>query len=201
MSGGIIMERDSVLFPLMRIGGVIAVFAAFLAFYVWWTLPQALGGNFRLVNSEGQAVTQADLRAKPSAVFFGYTHCPDICPTTLADLQAWLSAIGNLSDRLNIWFVTVDPERDTPQVLHEYLANVSAKIIGVSGEPQAVRKMVESFNIAAQRVEGEDGEYSFNHTAAVLLLNKGGRLRGMIAYQEKDTIAVEKLKALAESAM
>lgn len=193
------MKRDSLLPSLARIAGIIAAFAVALGFYIWLTMPGALGGKFSLVNSNGQQVTEEDLRAKPSAIFFGYTHCPDICPTTLFDLQNWLKELGKSADKLNVWFITVDPERDTPQILHAYLANVSGKITGISGAPQAVRKMVESFNIAAKKVDGEDGEYTFDHTAAVLLLNKGGRLRGIIPYQEKDNIAVEQLKALANS--
>jgi len=193
------MQRDSPFAHLTRITGIIALFAALLGFYVWFTMPGALGGNFNLTDSNGRPVSEADLRAKPSAVFFGYTHCPDICPTTLFDLQNWLQKLGKSADTINVWFVTVDPERDTPQILHDYLANVSSRIIGISGEPQAVHKMVESFNIAARKVAGEDGDYTYDHTAAVLLLNKGGRLRGIIPYQEKDSIAIEQLKALADS--
>lgn len=193
------MQRNSSLSIFMRIARILIIFAAVVAFMVWWTRPPAPGGAFTLINSNGQTVTEADLRAKPAAVFFGYTHCPEICPTTLFDLQTWLRELGGSADRLNIWFITVDPERDTPQVLHEYLANMP-QITGISGDPQVVRKVANAFNIAAKKVEGDGGDYSFDHTAAVLLLNKGGRLRGMIPYQEKDTIAVEQLKALAATA-
>lgn len=185
---------------LIKIGGVLAVFAAVLAAYIWLTLPGPLGGDFTLQASNGRQVTQADLRAKPSAVFFGYTHCPDICPTTVADMQSWLEKLGPKADKINVWFITVDPERDTPQILHDYLGNVSDRILGISGAPEAVHRLAASFNIAAKKVNGEDGEYTYDHTAAVILLNQGGRQRGMIAYQEDPQIAIEQMQALADSA-
>lgn len=163
-----------------------------------------LGENFSLTDSNGKTVTQADIRVKPSAIFFGYTMCPDICPTTLMDLDRWLKELGPDADKLGIWFVTVDPERDTPQILHDYLANFTDKITGISGDPAKVHALVSSFNIAAEKVPGENGDYTYDHTAAIILLKKGGRLAGVIPYNVeestnalKDNIAVERLKKLA----
>jgi len=176
------------------------VFIACMLAYVHWTRPGPLGQPFTLVDSRGQTVTQADIRAKPAAIFFGYTMCPDVCPTTLLDLTRHLQQLGPLADKIGVWFFTVDPERDTPQLMHDYIANFSDRIIGISGDPAQVHAAVKSFNIAAEKVDSGDGDYTYNHTAAVLLLNKGGRLRAIIPYQEADETAVEQLKNLAESA-
>lgn len=163
-----------------------------------------LGENFSLTDSNGKTVTQAELREKPSAIFFGYTRCPDICPTTLVNMSTWLEALGPDADKINVWFITVDPERDTPEELHDYLANFTDKIVGISGDPAKVHKLVESFNIVANKIAGEDGDYTYDHTAAIILTKKGGRLSGVIPYnieesenELKDNIAIERLKKLA----
>lgn len=163
-----------------------------------------LGENFSLTDSNGKTVTQAELREKPSAIFFGYTRCPDICPTTLVNMSNWLEALGPDADKINVWFITVDPERDTPEELHDYLANFTDKIVGISGDPAKVHKLVESFNIVANKIAGEDGDYTYDHTAAIILTKKGGRLSGVIPYnieesenELKDNIAIERLKKLA----
>lgn len=163
-----------------------------------------LGENFSLTDSNGKTVTQAELREKPSAIFFGYTRCPDICPTTLVNMSNWLEALGSDADKINVWFITVDPERDTPEELHDYLANFTDKIVGISGDPAKVHKLVESFNIVANKIAGEDGDYTYDHTAAIILTKKGGRLSGVIPYnieesenELKDNIAIERLKKLA----
>lgn len=179
---------------------LIAVFIACIFAYARLTRPGPLGAPFTLTDSRGKTVTEADIRAKPAAIFFGYTMCPDVCPTTLLELTDWLEKLGPDADRIGIWFFTVDPERDTPQLMHDYISVFSDRIIGISGEPAKVHAAVKSFNIAAEKVDSGDGDYTYNHTAAVLLLNKGGRLRGIIPYQEKDEIAIQQLKSLAESA-
>jgi len=185
---------------LKQVAKVAIIFIIAVAAYAWWTRPAPMGGDFKLVNSNEQTVTQADLRAKPSAVFFGYTHCPDICPTTVFDLASWLKRLGPKADKINAWFITVDPQRDTPQILHEYLGNVSDKIIGISGDPKIIDKVVKSFGVAAEKREDADGEYTFDHTASIILLRKGGRKLGMIPYQQKDSLAIKQLNDLADSA-
>ncbi|MCZ2328654.1 SCO family protein [Bartonella sp. F02] len=186
---------------IIRILGLTIVFISGVFVYDA-LMNKPLGDNFTLTSSNGEIVTEADIRSKPSALFFGYTMCPDICPTTLADLSQWLTELGSDADKLGIWFVTVDPERDTPEVLREYLSNFNDKIIGITGDPEKVRNMIDSFNIVAEKVPGDNGNYTFNHTAAILLLKKGGKLFGTIPYnveenEVKDEIAIERLKKLA----
>ncbi|WP_273717820.1 MULTISPECIES: SCO family protein [Bartonella] len=190
---------------------VIRIFSLTVIFlggiFIYDTLiNKPLGDDFTLTDSNGQTVTQADVRSKPSIIFFGFTMCPEICPTTLMNLDRWLTALGTESDKLGKWFVTVDPERDTPEILHEYLSNFSNKIVGISGDPEKVHKMVNSFNIVAEKMPGTDGNYTYDHTAAIFLLKKGGKLAGVIRYEPKeddnelkDEIAIERLKKLVSN--
>ncbi|WP_336288260.1 MULTISPECIES: SCO family protein [unclassified Bartonella] len=190
---------------VIRILGLTVIFLAGVFIYDAFK-NKPLGDNFILTDSNGETVTEADIRSKPSVVFFGFTMCPEICPTTLSNLDRWLTTIGSEADKLGLWFVTVDPERDTPEVLHDYLSNFTSKIIGITGDPEKVRKMVDSFNVVAEKVPGTNGNYTYNHTAAIFLLKKGGKLAGIIPYdiQEnnnelKDDIAIERLKKLVSN--
>ncbi|EJF78635.1 SCO1/SenC [Candidatus Bartonella washoeensis] len=190
---------------VIRILGLTIIFLA--SIFIYDALKnKPLGDNFTLIDSNGKTITESDIRSKPSIIFFGFTMCPESCPTTLINLDRWLTALGPNVDKLGIWFVTVDPERDTPEVLHDYLSNFNNKIIGISGDPEKVHKMVDSFKIVAEKVPGTDGNYTYNHTAAVFLLKKGGKLAGVIPYEIKednnelrDEIAIERLKKLVSN--
>lgn len=187
---------------VIRILGLTIIFLTGVFIYDAF-INKPLGDNFTLTDSNGKTITEADVRSKPSIIFFGFTMCPEICPTTLMNLDRWLTALGPKADKLGKWFVTVDPERDTPEVLHEYLSNFTNEIIGISGDPEKVHKMVNSFNIVAEKVPGKDGNYTYDHTAAIFLLKKGGKLAGVIRYEAeendselKDEITIERLKKL-----
>ncbi|MCR5855323.1 SCO family protein [Mesorhizobium sp. J428] len=157
----------------------------------------AYGGAFQLVDQKGQPISEKEFRAQPSAVFFGFTHCPEICPTTLFELDGWLKQLGAEGENIRAFFVSVDPERDTPEIMDQYVSNVSQRITGVTGDPAKVAAMVKSFNIYSRKVETGGGEYTMDHTASVLLLEKGGAFAGTIAYGENGQTAVAKLKRLA----
>jgi protein SCO1/2 len=157
----------------------------------------AYGGAFQLVDQKGQPISEKEFRAQPSAVFFGFTHCPEICPTTLFELDGWLKQLGPEGENIRAFFVSVDPERDTPEIMDQYVSNVSQRITGVTGDPAKVAAMVKSFNIYSRKVETGGGEYTMDHTASVLLLEKGGAFAGTIAYGENGQTAVAKLKRLA----
>ncbi|AGF76052.1 SCO family protein [Bartonella vinsonii] len=190
---------------VIRIFGITIIFLA--GIFIYDALRnKPLGDDFILTDSNGKTITEVDIRSQPSIIFFGFTMCPESCPTTLINLDRWLTALGPKADKLGIWFVTVDPERDTPEVLHNYLSNFNNKIIGISGDPEKVHKMVDSFNIVAEKVPGTDGNYTYNHTAAIFLLKKGGKLAGVIPYDTKesdteikDNIAIEQLKKLVSN--
>lgn len=190
---------STILFFILIIGFIIMVRA-----YDQLLRPGPIGCAFNLMGSNGQVITEKTVRAKPAVVFFGYTHCPDICPTTLTDISRWLKELGPDADKLGVYFFSVDPARDTPTELHDFLSNISDKIIGVSGDPAEVQKVIKSFNITAVKVPGENSDYTFDHTAAVILFHKGGVVSGIIPYQpdvastERDGIALDKLRNLIE---
>lgn len=161
---------------------------------------EAYGAPFELVDQNGDEITQAAFRGHPSAVFFGFTHCPEVCPTTLFELDGWLKKLGPEGKDIKAYFVTVDPERDTPQIMRQYVGNVSDRITGISGDPDKVRAMAKAFGIYFRKVEGEDGDYTMDHTASILLLDRKGDFAGTIAYGESRDAALAKLKRLADEA-
>ena len=158
-----------------------------------------LGGPFRLVDATGAPVTEAIFRGKPSVVFFGFTHCPDVCPTTLAEMAAWADALGPDADRLSFTFVTVDPERDTPDVLANYLGAFSDRIRGVTGEPQAVAAMLRDYKVFSRKAPQDGDGYGVDHTASVFLLDRDGALVGTISPGEPQEEALDKLRRLVET--
>ncbi|TCT43167.1 SCO family protein [Martelella mediterranea] len=159
-----------------------------------------LGPEFALTAGDGSEITEAALREKPTALFFGFTHCPEVCPTTLYELNGWLHQVDPDGDKINAYWVTVDPERDTPEIMHQYLSNVSDRIVGISGDPDKVHAMIDGFGIYYKKVPLDpnepDGDYTMDHNAAVFLLNDGGVLKGTIAYSENPDTAVQKLENL-----
>lgn len=156
------------------------------------------GVAFELVDQTGQTFTEKELRAAPSAVFFGFTHCPEVCPTTLFELDGWLKQLGPDGEKIKAYFVSVDPQRDTPEVMNMYVSNVSKRITGVTGDPAKVAAMTKGYNIYVKKIDADDGNYNMDHTASVILLDKGGGFAGTIAYQESAETAVAKLKRLAD---
>ncbi|KQT51046.1 cytochrome oxidase assembly protein [Aureimonas sp. Leaf454] len=161
------------------------------------TSPEAAYGSpFRLVDQNGAVITEAALRGRPSAVFFGFTHCPDVCPTTLSELAAKKAALKAEKKDLNVVFVTVDPERDTPAVMKDYVGAISPDIVGITGEPAAITDMLKGWGVHAAKV-GEGADYTMDHTASTFLLDSAGRFAGTIAWGENPKTADEKLERLA----
>jgi len=158
---------------------------------------EAFGGKFQLVDSRGAPIDEQAFRGHPSAVFFGFTHCPEVCPTTLVEMDGWLKTLGDEGKSIQAYFVSVDPERDTPQVMNDYVTNVSDRITGITGDPAKVDQMVKDFKIYARKVPTGGGDYTMDHTASVLLLGKSGQFFGTIAYGENQDTALAKLKRLA----
>ncbi|MEO1537017.1 MAG: SCO family protein [Pseudomonadota bacterium] len=149
-------------------------------------------GEYTLTTTSGAAFTDATLRDGPTAVFFGFTHCPDVCPTTLGDIQTWQAELPD-PEELNIFFVTVDPERDTAEILGDYVGWVDG-VQGVTGSPAEVDKALQAFRVYAARVPLEGGDYTMDHSASVLLFDRRGRYTDRIRYQEGIDSAVAKLQ-------
>lgn len=191
----------------------IAVWIAVLALagvLGWFTLDQSrtrnvvaegpFGVPFTLVSQAGQPITEQALRGKPTALFFGFTHCPEVCPTTLFELDGWMAKVDPQGNKLQAYFVTVDPERDTPEIMNQYVSNVSKRITGISGPPDKIADVIKGFRVYAKKVPVDenkpDGDYTMDHTASVFLLDSAGRFAGTISYGENPDTAIKKLENL-----
>jgi protein SCO1/2 len=138
-------------------------------------LPSAIGGPFKLVDQNAKPITEQDLKGQPFLVFFGFTHCPDICPTTLFEVSEILRALGPQAKDVRALFVTVDPERDTPAVLKDYLSSFDPRVVGVTGDAAAIAAVEKSYRVYAKKVPLDGGSYTMDHTALVYLMDKDGR--------------------------
>ena len=154
-------------------------------------------GDYALTATDGTTFTDETLRGSPSAVFFGFTHCPEVCPTTLGDIATWQGELADEGMALRVYFVTVDPERDTADVLGEYVSWVPG-VVGVTGSQAEIDKALKAFYIYARKVP-IDGGYTMDHSASVLLFDKNGKLFEPIGYQEGDERALDKLRRLLAS--
>ncbi len=135
----------------------------------------AIGGPFRLTDQNGRTVTDQDLKGRPFLVFFGYTHCPDVCPTTLFDVSEIFTRLGPDADRVGALFVTVDPERDTPATLKDYMASFDPHLRGLTGDPAAVAATEKAYRVYSKKVPLDEGDYAMDHTSIVYLMDKDGQ--------------------------
>jgi protein SCO1 len=164
---------------------IVAAFAVSLAIGLGLTLwllggprsvtASAIGGPFQLVDQSGQPVTDKSLKGKPTIIFFGFTHCPDVCPTALFEMSEILRAMGNDAKRVNAFFVSVDPERDTPQIMKDYLSSFDPNLKGLTGSPEATAEIVSGYRVYAKKVPLKDGDYTMDHTALIYLMDRDGR--------------------------
>jgi protein SCO1/2 len=153
----------------------------------------AIGGPFSLVNHRGERVTQDTFRGKPTVYFFGFTHCPEVCPTTLFEMTQRLNELGPDADRLNVVFMTVDPERDTPDLLKTYLESFDPRIVALTGTPDEVAATAKAFRISYKKVPTGDG-YTMDHTSSVIVQDADGQLITLIDYHEEASSALAKLR-------
>jgi protein SCO1/2 len=161
------------------------------------TTMAELGGPFTLTGSDGQPFSSARLAGKPYAIFFGFTHCPDVCPTTLARLARLSKALGPDDTVFERVLITVDPERDKPADMARYTGLFGTPIIGLTGSPEEIERVKKLYGVYSKKVPQPGGDYSVDHTATVLLFDRGGHFTSTIATDEGDGPALEKLKALA----
>lgn len=164
-------------------------------------LPGAatIGGPFELTRTDGTRFSSGALAGKPYAIFFGFTHCPDICPTTLLEMSNHLKELGDRADKLRVLFVSVDPERDTPEHLKRYLSAFDDRIIGLTGTTQEVAAIGKSYRVFFEKVPSKDGQdYTMNHTASVYLMDKAGSLVSTLSFQEPDEQRQKKIENLLD---
>lgn len=156
-----------------------------------------IGGPFQLVDMAGRPVTEKALIGKPTAVFFGFTYCPEVCPTTLTELTAALRDIGPAADWLNVVFISVDPERDTPAQMKTYLSNFDPRIRGFTGTPEAVAATAKAYRVYYKKAPLEGGGYTIDHSSAVYLFDRKGQFIEPIGYGTPHDRVVNQLRALS----
>ena len=157
------------------------------------TGPADVGGPFTLTSQDGAMVTQKALVGHPTLVFFGYTHCPDVCPTTLAEISAVFKQLGP-DEKARALFVTIDPQRDTPVVLNDYLTSFDPRITGLTGAPDAIEAVEHAYKVYAKAVPDKDGTYTMDHTAITYLMDKDGRFVGAFNLDRPAAQAAAELK-------
>lgn len=157
--------------------------------------------RYLLMDTKGRAVTQQDFPGKFQLIAFGYTFCPDICPTTLAEMSLIMNKLGDRADRMQPIFVTVDPERDTPEKLSQYTVFFHPRIIGLTGSPELVRRVADNFKVLYKK-HLEPGaaadRYSVDHSAGMYLLGPDGSYLGKFAYGTPPTEAAERIRVLMD---
>ena len=159
-----------------------------------------IGADFRLADPDGRARSLADFRGKVVILAFGYTHCPDVCPTTLADFASALKRIGPDAQRVQLLFVTLDPKRDTAQLLRQYVPAFDPAFIGLRGDEKATEKVTRDFRIYAQAREGKAGEsYTVEHSAQSFVFDREGKLRLVIGYGLEPEKIASDLRVLLNS--
>jgi len=184
---------------------LLALSAAVLASTDGATIAQAqavgsIGGSFELTDHNGKPFSSTALAGQPYAIFFGFTHCPDVCPTTLLEMSNNLRSLGSDGDRLKVVFVTVDPERDTPAHLRDYLSSFDPRIVGLTGSESQIAAAAKGWNAFYNKIPEGDGTYTIAHSAYVYLMSRDNRLVGTLGFQESQAEQLAKLRRLLEVA-
>jgi protein SCO1/2 len=187
--------------PLVVIAAFAGSLAAGLLVVLWLsgglrsvTAPASIGGPFQLTDQAGQTVTDKNLKGKPTLIFFGFTHCPDVCPTSLFEISEVLRAMGTDADRVNAYFVSVDPERDTAAAMKDYLTSFDPHLKGLTGDADAVAKVISGFRVYAKKVPLKDGDYTMDHTALIYLMDRDGKFVSPFNLKRKPEEAAADLK-------
>lgn len=156
----------------------------------------SVGGPFTLTAADGSTVTERTLAGRPFAIFFGFTRCPDVCPTTLARLARLRERMGDEGDEFEIVFVSVDPEIDRPEDIGNYVALFDTPIMGLTGTPEQVEAITQAYHVFYEKVPIDGGGYTVDHSASVFLMDRDGRLQSIIDHHEDPDSALAKLERL-----
>jgi protein SCO1/2 len=159
-------------------------------------LASAIGGVFELLDQNGKTVTDADLKGKWSLIYFGYTHCPDACPTALNDISIALSELGPKRDAVRPVFITVDPERDTPEALKAYVTSFDAPILALTGTPDQVAKAAKAYRVYYAKHPEAGGNYSMDHSSVIYVMDPDGRFTASFTHESAPEQISERLKKL-----
>jgi protein SCO1/2 len=155
-----------------------------------------IGQPFNLVDHNGNPITEKAFEGSPTAVFFGFTHCPEVCPTTLYEMADWLKTLGPDGRPIKAFFITVDPERDTPEIMKSYVSNFTDRIVGITGKPDDIANLAKSWHVYWKKIPLENGDYTMDHTASVFLVDAKGDFKSTIAFRENTETAIAKLRKL-----
>ena len=179
-------------------GGTVAVILLLVFFIVDDYREQddtiEIGGTFSMRTPDGRSVTDDDLVGRRAMIFFGFTHCPDVCPATLYDVASWIDELGQKGELIDPYFVTVDPQRDTPERMAEYTGYFSPRITGLIGTDDELSEMAESYRLYYARIELDDGDYTMDHGSAIYLMDSDGQFYDAITGTASFEEAVAKLK-------
>src|SRR6202165_300608 len=156
--------------------------------------PAAIGGAVPVTDQSGRTVTEKSLQGRPTLIFFGFTHCPDICPTSLFEISEVLRAMGKDADRINAYFISVDPERDTTAAMKDYLSSFDPHLEGLTGDPAQVAKVISAYRVYARKVPLKDGDYTMDHTALIYLMESDGKFGAPFNLNRQPEEAAEDLK-------
>lgn len=156
-----------------------------------------IGGPFTLTGSDGKLFSSARLNGKPAAIFFGFTNCPDACPTTLARLAKLRRQLGDGNEAFSIVFITVDPQRDTPAEVGSYSNLFETPVIGLTGSPADIERVKKQFGVFSRKVDQPGGGYSVDHTATVFLMDRNGKFAATLSPGEGDAVALDKLRRIS----
>ena len=158
-----------------------------------------IGGPFELIDHHGHKVTEKSFRGKYMLIYFGYTHCPQICPTSLQTMSEAMENLGPLADRITPVFITVDPERDKPEVIADYISNFDPRFVGLTGSPKQIERASKAYRVYSKKVE-EDGRTDFNHSAIVFLMDPNGRYAAHFAYGVDGQAMAERIREILNKA-
>src|SRR3569832_999654 len=195
------MQQSSSARPLVIVGSFAAslLVGLILLFLVMGggrnsAAPAAIGGPFQLTDQSGATVTDKSLQGCPTLIFFGFTHCPDVCPTSLFEMPEVLRAMGPDADRGNAYFISVDPERDTPAAMKDYLSSFDPHLKGLTGDPEVMAKVTTEYRVYAKKAPLKDGDYTMDHTALVYLMDRDGHFVSPFNLKQPPEQAAAELK-------
>jgi protein SCO1 len=193
------MERTAR--PLVVIGAFAGSLVVGLVVMLWVlgglrhaTAPAAIGGPFQLTDQAGKLVTEKSMQGHPSLIFFGYTHCPDVCPTTLFEISEVMRVMGKDADGVNAYYISVDPERDTATAMKDYLSSFDPRMKGLTGSPEEIAKVLSEYRVYSKKVPLKDGDYVMDHTALVYLMDRNGKFVSPFSLNRKPEEAASDLK-------
>ena len=154
--------------------------------------------NINLVDHTGSKFVAKNLENKPSLIFFGFTHCPEICPTTLSQLSEVTERLKSKIMTTNIIFITLDPQRDTQEYLKDYISNFNENVIGITGKIMDIKKLADNWGVFFEKISSSKDDYTFNHTATVFMLDKKGDYKGTISWGESENSIIQKIVKLSK---